>query len=48
MWAAIIDEQQMHKGMRVVNTILLAVLGGITGLVLSGFTGWHIYLAVTG
>ena len=48
VWAAIMDEQEMHEGMRVVNTILLAVLGGIIGLVLSGFTGWHIYLAVTG
>lgn len=32
----------------IVNTILLAVLGGIIGLVLSGFTGWHIYLAISG
>jgi len=28
-----------------VNNILLAVVSGIFGLVLSGFTGWHIYLA---
>lgn len=48
VWAAILDDEQMREGMRVVNTILLAVLGGIIGLVLSGFTGWHIYLAVTG
>lgn len=48
VWAAIMDERQMDEGMRVVNTILLAVLAGIIGLVLSGFTGWHIYLAVTG
>lgn len=33
---------------KVVNTILLAVLGGIIGLVLSGFTAWHIYLALSG
>ena len=48
VWAAILDDEQMREGMRVVNTILLAVLGGIIGLVLSGFTGWHIYLATTG
>ena len=48
VWAAVMDDRQMHEGMRVVNTILLAVLGGIIGLVLSGFTSWHIYLAVTG
>lgn len=28
-----------------VNNILLTVVSGIFGLVLSGFTGWHIYLA---
>lgn len=48
VWAEILDETQMEEGLRVVNTILLAMLGGIIGLVLSGFTGWHIYLAMTG
>lgn len=31
-----------------VNVVLLAVLGGIIGLVLAGFTAWHISLAVRG
>lgn len=48
VWAEIIDDVQMDQGLMVVHTILLAVLGGIIGLVLSGFTGWHIYLAATG
>lgn len=48
VWAAIIDDRQMDEGLRVVNTILLAVLGGIIGLVLGGFTAWHIYLAISG
>jgi len=48
VWAEIVDGSQMAQGMRVVNTILLSVLAGIIGLVLSGFTGWHIYLASTG
>ncbi|KAK4553906.1 palmitoyltransferase for Vac8p [Recurvomyces mirabilis] len=48
VWTEILDESQMQEGLKVVNTILLAVLGGIIGLVLSGFTGWHIYLAMTG
>ena len=48
VWAEIKDDVQMDEGLMVVNTILLAVLGGIIGLVLSGFTGWHIYLAATG
>jgi palmitoyltransferase ZDHHC2/15/20 len=47
VWAEILDEAQMEEGLRVVNTILLAVLGGIIGLVLSGFTGWHLYLTFT-
>ncbi|KAK5162259.1 palmitoyltransferase for Vac8p [Recurvomyces mirabilis] len=48
VWTEILDESQMQEGLKVVNTILLAVLGGIIGLVLSGFTGWHIYLVMSG
>lgn len=48
VWVEIMDSAQFEEGMRVVNTILLAVLGGIIGLVLSGFTAWHVYLIVTG
>lgn len=44
----IAEQAQMEEGMRVVNTVLLAVLGGVVGIVLSGFTGWHIYLCATG
>lgn len=46
--AAITDAEHMDQSMLVVNTILLSVLSGIIGLVLSGFTGWHIYLTVSG
>lgn len=49
VWAEVVDGRQMAaQGMRVVNAILLSVLAGIIGLVLTGFTGWHIYLATTG
>lgn len=48
VWATILDDERMDEGVMVVNTILLAVLSGIIGLVLSGFTGWHIYLATSG
>lgn len=48
VWGAISDAEQMDQSMLVVNTILLSVLSGIIGLVLSGFTGWHIYLMVSG
>lgn len=48
VWRAITDNTHMEQGMRIVNTILLAVLGGVIGLVLSGFTGWHLYLVING
>jgi palmitoyltransferase len=31
-----------------VNTVLLAVISGIIGLVITGFTAWHLYLASKG
>ncbi|GAB7357831.1 hypothetical protein MBLNU230_g0003t1 [Neophaeotheca triangularis] len=48
VWAAILDDRQMKDGLMVVNTIVLAVISGVIGLVLGGFTGWHLYLATTG
>jgi hypothetical protein len=48
VWRDIFDETKIDEGLWIVNVILLAVLGGIIGLVLSGFTSWHIYLATTG
>ncbi|KAK4912338.1 palmitoyltransferase for Vac8p, partial [Elasticomyces elasticus] len=50
VWAEIgsSTEEEMQQGIMVVNTILLAVLGGILGLVLSGFTAWHLYLCYSG
>ncbi|KAH0316545.1 zf-DHHC-domain-containing protein, partial [Aureobasidium melanogenum] len=48
VWRDIFDETKIEEGLRIVNVILLAVLGGIIGLVLTGFTSWHIYLATTG
>lgn len=48
VWEEFNDRVQNMEGLIVVNTILLSVLGGIIGLVLSGFTGWHIYLVVSG
>lgn len=47
-WDNIVQEAIVDDGWRLVNTILLAVLGGIIGLVLSGFTSWHIYLTLHG
>ncbi|KAF4551276.1 DHHC palmitoyltransferase-like protein 5 [Elsinoe fawcettii] len=39
---------RMQNGSMTVNIILLSVLAGIIGLVLTGFTGWHVYLAASG
>lgn len=48
VWAAILDDKQTKEGLMVVNTIMLAVISGVIGLVLGGFTAWHLYLATTG
>ncbi|KAI7263355.1 zf-DHHC-domain-containing protein [Hortaea werneckii] len=48
VWAEIMDDVKMEEGLMVVNVILLAVLAGVIGLVLTGFTAWHFYLAITG
>jgi hypothetical protein len=41
-----IAQEQFGSGFLSINMVLLAVLAGILGLVLSGFTGWHISLAI--
>lgn len=42
------SDAQYQETLMPVNYILLAVLSGIIGLVLTGFTAWHIYLACNG
>ncbi|KAF2486067.1 DHHC palmitoyltransferase-domain-containing protein [Neohortaea acidophila] len=48
VWAAVTDDSRMRQSWLIINNIMLAVLSGIIGLVLSGFTGWHIYLVCRG
>lgn len=48
IWIEIVQNAVIEENSMVVHTILLAVLAGIIGLVLSGFTGWHVYLAMSG
>ncbi|TKA76992.1 hypothetical protein B0A49_01978 [Cryomyces minteri] len=48
VWTEIVSDGQFQETMMPVNYILLAVLAGIIGLVLTGFTGWHIWLACRG
>lgn len=50
VWGEIMGTSPFGEDLRLmpINFILLSVLAGIFGLVLTGFTGWHIYLAVSG
>lgn len=42
------NEGQYEESLMPVNYVMLAVISGIIGLVLAGFTGWHILLASRG
>lgn len=47
VWTEIANEEMLRRGgLLGINMILLAVLSGIIGIVLTGFTGWHISLAI--
>ena len=48
VWSEVLSENQFTQMLMPVNYILLSVLAGIIGLVLTGFTIWHLYLASTG
>ncbi|OOF91706.1 hypothetical protein ASPCADRAFT_211067 [Aspergillus carbonarius ITEM 5010] len=50
IWTEMLDDSKYIDvdKMLPINVVLLAVLGGIIGLVLSGFTVWHISLALRG
>ena len=47
-WTEILNDTRYMDTYLPVNVVLLAILGGIIGLVLTGFTAWHISLAVRG
>ncbi|PVI05269.1 palmitoyltransferas-like protein PFA3 [Periconia macrospinosa] len=48
VWTEIINDPQITDSFVPVNCVLLAVLAGIIGLVLAGFTAWHIWLTIKG
>lgn len=48
LWKELFEQSGYLDEMAPVNTILLAVVSGIIGLVITGFTGWHLYLCVQG
>lgn len=47
-WTEVFGDESEMEAFLPVNVILLAILGGVIGLVLSGFTIWHISLALRG
>ncbi|KAL4807601.1 DHHC palmitoyltransferase-domain-containing protein [Aspergillus unguis] len=48
IWTEVFNDTRYMDGILPVNVILLSILGGIIGLVLTGFTAWHISLAARG
>lgn len=45
LWDEVFSHGRYEDNLMPINYILLTVAGGIFGIVLVGFTGWHIYLA---
>ncbi len=48
VWNGVLSNVHMDQALMPVSTIMLSVISGIIGLVLSGFTLWHIWLAAKG
>jgi palmitoyltransferase ZDHHC2/15/20 len=48
VFTEIFEQKQYLEEFAPVNVILLAVISGIIGLVLTGFTSWHLYLCARG
>ncbi|KIW21029.1 hypothetical protein PV08_01608 [Exophiala spinifera] len=48
MWKELFEDSGYLEEIAPVNIILLAVVSGIIGLVITGFTMWHIYLCTKG
>lgn len=48
VWLEVIQEGEFAESLLPVNCVLLAVLSGIIGLVITGFTAWHLWLTSKG
>jgi hypothetical protein len=48
VWSEILSEGQYTESFMPVNYVLLAVLSGIIGIVITGFTAWHLWLTIRG
>lgn len=48
VWSEILNDGQYTESFMPVNYVLLAVLSGIIGIVITGFTAWHLWLTIRG
>ena len=48
LWSEVLSDGQYTESFMPINYVLLCCISGIIGLVLTGFTGWHISLAWRG
>jgi hypothetical protein len=48
VWRELVSEEVYTESLMPINYVMLAVIAGIIGLVLTGFTSWHIMLASKG
>ena len=48
LWGQVLIENNYDESLMSINYVLLCVISGIIGLVLSGFTAWHLSLAFRG
>jgi hypothetical protein len=48
VWSEILSDSQYTESFMPVNYVLLAVLSGIIGIVITGFTAWHMWLVLRG
>jgi len=48
MWKELFEKSGYLEEAAPVNIILFSLISGILGLVITGFTGWHIYLCLKG
>ncbi|KAF1927642.1 zf-DHHC-domain-containing protein, partial [Didymella exigua CBS 183.55] len=48
VWREILSDNQYTESFMPINDVLLAVLAGIIGIVITGFTAWHLWLTVRG
>lgn len=48
VWTEVLSESRYLNNVMPINVILLAVISGIIGLVLTGFTSWHLWLSARG